>query len=1553
MVQHNYSEKQEDNKQSSNPSLIEWKPFNRYIRADEVLEALVEIPSSWQLTPLQNKNPNRPNWESEQLGHDEIFKLINEGENRISAKGNEYRAYYSGFGLITGNGLLAIDVDGWEAQKKLDDISNGDVPQTISWTSGKAGRYQLLFKVPDAYWDKFDNLSRWWIDCAEDTTTPEQLDFRYKGFQSCLPPSHHIETGQYQWINSPKDVDVAQLPEWCCTLLSEAIERGEGIKGTKSKKSSKKGKKTKPQGFGTKVVNSVNNDWERHKRGNACPVCGQEKNCRTNKHSGITHCRGRVSHPDYNDYKFLGTDMHGFDMFKQKNLKHIQSPSQSHQSQTVGFTDRNGETQELIVLDDKIRDHEIKKILSQLSLTDEHYQNLINRGFTDEQIKEVGYRSVNQWQKLSNVVNANLAGVNKDGSGLVTPDSGILIPVKNEKGLLVGWQLRKDNPEDGNKYIWSASEKSRSQRPTVKDSNQELPLAVWGNAREDGLVYLCESTGIKPYLASKRLNAPVIGASGNNFASSPNNLDRALKTLNAKKIVFFPDGGAIQNPNILRQNQKAVELLTNTLGYSTDNIYFAWWNQWNKKDGDVDEININQIKLLWDCDGFLETSNKECWKAETKQQYKNRKNFSFTNTIESRFLNLEHLPYKDENKVFFIKSPLGSGKTELIKKILECLKDYGTISLGNLNNLLIQSSERWGMNHLVSLEAEAKRQLKNKEITKADFEAKQEQIKELRKDTSSKVALCIDSLIHFNPEDFDGRIVILDETTALARHLLTSSTQISKQFEDSLELLKECLQRASKIFCMDGNMNDDVVNFISSLCSNKEVFKLENTYINPVEINFIDGCLKNGEVTKNDFTGLMQIGKEATAIFADTQKECQIFESFLKDYIPEENIFRIDGETSSEPPQQEFLKNPNKFILENNITHLICSPSVKEGVDINITNWFKRQVCIFRGILDVDSLVQMIFRIRDTSVKRDIFCQTHKQFKPAYKTAFWQTNIKARRELLTVDFIAKCQNSEPTTEEVLEYVDKIRNITTENPESILWGQLEAVDGYEQLCLRDCLKERLKSHGHSVTHSNLVKSFKKGHKQQKETVEVKQSERIYNRQPIGIDEETLEPNREETYEKLKEQTDLVSLDKVIREDIKKEWYQGLENSRVLGKDVWGADIIRYILNNKDLKFGNCFKRLFCLMNPEAGKILSNAKWDSYINEDNNIFLLNPEYSKVMALKKAGIENLLERDETGQGLWITQHSEVVQDFLNNCKGKEFKRNWGKCYTSSKQAMRFVNECLEYLGCWSESKAKKVEGKKTMVYQIKHPHYDVVTQNSKYGDINYYPLLFALTNIKLCRMVRSMILKKERVGATDKTVFRNLCEKMHETFAQWGISRLQHTHIFLNKKGFAVTPESSGDDYKLGVGIGAQDEYKNLPWDTSFPEDGLIKAKQQSSNYDKILSLVPFMESTVRYQKEDLTEPLGLAADSKEINYLIDCGLIIQNPDGYLQKPDDNENNPIWKELWFIEFVEFVNATYIPLKDRLTTVRSTLHEWGYKWWQEVKLYIKDNSIIHAVES
>lgn len=132
------------------------------------------------------------------------------------------------------------------------------------------------------------------------------------------------------------------------------------------------------------------------------------------------------------------------------------------------------EEPEIPVNSEKASDEEINHtystLLSLLTLSDKHREDLMRRGLTEQQIEMQRYRSVpmfglkNLIRKLQDkgCVVQGVPGFFQDKDGKWTihftaKNSGILIPILSLEGLIQGFQIRLDHVTDSRKYIWLSS----------------------------------------------------------------------------------------------------------------------------------------------------------------------------------------------------------------------------------------------------------------------------------------------------------------------------------------------------------------------------------------------------------------------------------------------------------------------------------------------------------------------------------------------------------------------------------------------------------------------------------------------------------------------------------------------------------------------------------------------------------------------------------------------------------------------------------------------------------------------------------------------------------------------------------------------------------------------------------------------------------------------------------------------------------------------------------------------------------------------------------------
>jgi hypothetical protein len=194
-----------------------------------LLEGLTLLPEDISLCLSDgNKVPLGAKWQEKPLTKTQVADAIVNGITLRNAKGKEYHLKASkikGYGIVTGTILtvnderyyvMALDNDGPSAKVKVTEISGGlGLPKTVSFTSKREGRFQSLFLIPEAFAPSIQT-KKIITQPKTETQELEQLEFRWSGLQSVLPPSVHPLTGEYVFVEGCafREIEIAIAPDW-------------------------------------------------------------------------------------------------------------------------------------------------------------------------------------------------------------------------------------------------------------------------------------------------------------------------------------------------------------------------------------------------------------------------------------------------------------------------------------------------------------------------------------------------------------------------------------------------------------------------------------------------------------------------------------------------------------------------------------------------------------------------------------------------------------------------------------------------------------------------------------------------------------------------------------------------------------------------------------------------------------------------------------------------------------------------------------------------------------------------------------------------------------------------------------------------------------------------------------------------------------------------------------------------------------------------------------------------------------------------------------------
>ncbi len=691
-------------------------------------------------------------------------------------------------------------------------------------------------------------------------------------------------------------------------------------------------------------------------------------------------------------------------------------------------------------------------ILSQLTLNPEDKADLLRRGFNDDQILRCKFKSIDQWQKLNKTYPANLPGINKYGNGLLSHSAGYVCPIKDENGLIVGLQIRKQQLADGDDQRYYFLSKDGSIR-----LNDQIPLTLLvPTERKSQRVGLTEGLGTKPFLTCERLGIPVIGASGGMWAASPNHLERYLAKLEVKpgdEIILFPDAGAVQNPSVINQYKRTTNLLT-SWGYV---VRFAWWAQVDRTFLDIDELEPEQFDNI----RYLSVSEFKAlcikWKGLQPEKTSEVLPIDYESRVAVAQKKLHSLSYPadlvcDSTKRYLpdllgriptkgivaLKAQKGSGKSHQIKLIKdhccgywedkvihpvapelppEQLELFGKTKAKQPEEKTLEPQvERifhkgLGMKFLsinarISLGRAQAVQWSFTWVEDADG-AEEFGTNKLKTTTIleeiGEIGLCWDSLGKIFGRDWSNTLVILDETELGLNHVATSSTCRERRsfILHTLEhKLRECLDNGGLVIAADADLTDSSLDYLTGIAPGHPPFIVSHDFKgNPWKIDFFTG--KRDIVLSEIEEWLSDPNCEPIAITVDNQKECESLAAHLIKKYPrlanqERNgVIRVDSRTTQTDFGQNFVKRTNESIEKYQPKVLLYTPSLGVGVSIDV-KYFARVFGLFFGNIEPSQARQCLGRVRQ-AVPRVVWAKTRAgSVESEEPTSFLPEEIKRR-----------------------------------------------------------------------------------------------------------------------------------------------------------------------------------------------------------------------------------------------------------------------------------------------------------------------------------------------------------------------------------------------------------------------------------------------------------------------------------------------------------------------------------------------------------------------------
>jgi hypothetical protein len=457
------------------------------------------------------------------------------------------------------------------------------------------------------------------------------------------------------------------------------------------------------------------------------------------------------------------------------------------------------------------------------------------------------------------------------------------------------------------------------------------------------------------------------------------------------------------------------------------------------------------------------------------RRWKKARAYIATVLSDSKYVNF---PAPGPNTITAIKAKLGRGKTQWLAEFITAITLGKIFLLGHRNALLRGTSKRCGFYH----------------ITFDDG-------KIMLSDPNGRVASCVDSLLKFRDDSADENCtIVLDEVESVIRHILTGGTISASDRIAILDKFALLLNSCSRIILLDGHLTDATVAYIARLAPGKAVTKYENTFkaaLPKVEIFKGSGApLKASQIEA--FKNLI-LKAERPAAFCDSKDDAIALYRQLEEIHGEGTGLLLTADNATEDWQAEFMDIPDESIRSHQWKFIVATPLLQDGVDISIPDYFSEVFGIFGGVVSVNSVCQMVRRLRHPIGNIKILCAERGHYSPDGASVYAAQIQKLLAERMAAELSEF--DPRPAQEIYAELCDQLKSC----PHHAAWFELKVLENLERSHLYDFVCELLRESGHEVLELDLDSPETQKHARVKEEVREDYAEAVASAEIISISE----------------------------------------------------------------------------------------------------------------------------------------------------------------------------------------------------------------------------------------------------------------------------------------------------------------------------------------------------------------------------------------------------------------------------------------------------------------
>ena len=635
-------------------------------------------------------------------------------------------------------------------------------------------------------------------------------------------------------------------------------------------------------------------------------------------------------------------------------------------------------------------------------------------------------------------------------------------------------------------------------------------------------------------------------------------------------------------------------------------------------------------------------------KLAIQKQWRRNRQYTPDRIINSRYF---HALAPAPGTIMAIGSGLGTGKTQFLKDVIASNPEGKIIVLGSRNGLLLQTAEKCGFYNLNAHNGY-----------------------QMFKNPDARLCLCFDSLLKLPPEIFEGAIIILDEAESVLRHLLMSPT-LRRDREAIKERFAIACRESDRIILLDGHLTDYTVNLVAKLAGNKTVTKHLNEFKGncpKVSVYETDSATPTA-AEKQDFINL--IANSGCPVIAT---DCSVAEAEALAMTLTERYGKgllICSKNSNEPAQTAFQTNPDDYIEQHNLAWLLYTPTLENGLDISKCTRFTEVFGLFCGLLGVNSLIQMLRRVRHPLKQISVLCPRFGLSDNSDRTNHYANQIKLQIET-TLRIESLLLGPEEHQEAIKADLDR------QFADPLFWARchFESQENLEKSELREFLVEALTDGGYEVDRPLIGSDDSGGHFENKLICKEKEAQEIFEAADISPEEaQDIARSNKATW-----------LERCQAEKCRlKSLLPGIEDT-----ELWKSQFVHRVRFD-DRALLSQLENSWLFHHPDEAEYLQKAKWES-----GKLESFAPDHSsrwlKLKVLSKLNIMQFLDPDR----IW-TNDSLEVQKFLKDGKRKDVLKILGN---PGKNGIKYINRLLRLIGVSLVCRQTRGEDKK-QVYTYRY--------------------------------------------------------------------------------------------------------------------------------------------------------------------------------------------------------------------------------------------------------